>query len=178
MTADFMINDPCTMFFTHEYESPLGMITMASDGESLTGLWFVGQKYYADTLTEDSRVGDLPVFEEADRWLDAYFSGRNPGATPAVRFVSGSQFRREVWQMLTQIPYGVTITYKDIAAEIARRHGLKSMSAQAVGGAVGHNPVSIIVPCHRVLGSSGALTGYAGGIDRKSRLLEIERALS
>lgn len=165
------------MFLTSKYESPLGMITMASDGKNLTGLWFDGQKYYADTLTEDSNVGYLPVFDETKVWLDAYFLGRNPGATPAVRFIGGSQFRREVWSILTQIPYGKTTTYRDIAAEIARRHRLKSMSAQAVGGAVGHNPVSIIVPCHRVLGSSGSLTGYAGGIERKVRLLEIEHIL-
>jgi len=165
------------MFFVNKYESPLGVITMASDGESLTGLWFDGQKYYADTLTEDHKTGALPVFEETKTWLDAYFSGRNPGAIPPVRFIGGSQFRREVWNILTQIPYGKTTTYKDIAAEIARRYKLKSMSAQAVGGAVGRNPLSIIVPCHRVLGSDGSLTGYAGGIDRKVKLLEIEHIL-
>lgn len=165
------------MFFIHEYNSPLGMITVASDGDGLTGLWFDGQKYYADTLTEECIMRDLPVFDETDKWLDAYFSGRKPSQAPAVRFVGGSPFRREVWQILTQIPYGVTVTYKDVAAEIARRHGLKSMSAQAVGGAVGRNPVSIIVPCHRVIGSDGNLTGYAGGIERKVKLLEIEGIL-
>ena len=163
------------MTYTYEYASPLGPMTMASDGERLTGLWFNGQKYFADTLTAQCQHKPLPIFGQTAEWLDCYFSGKVPGFPPALA-PAGSQFRLDVWDILKTIPYGKTVTYKSIAAEIARRKGIASMSAQAVGGAVGHNPISIIIPCHRVVGCGGNLTGYAGGIDKKTRLLEIERA--
>lgn len=175
------------MFFAHcpfntivmnyicEYESPLGAITMASDGEALTGLWFDGQKYFASTLSADYRRKMLPVFERTAEWLDCYFGGSEPGFMPELH-LSGTPFRLAVWEILKTIPYGKTITYKDIALDIARHRGMATMSSQAVGGAVGHNPVSIIIPCHRVVGCNGSLTGYAGGIDRKIRLLETEHA--
>lgn len=162
------------MDYIHHYDSPLGGITMASDGTSLAGLWFDGQKYYADTLGTEHEEAALPVFEEADKWLDIYFSGREPEFTPPLS-VRGSDFRRSVCRILLEIPYGATRTYGDIAQQIAAERGLAKMSAQAVGGAVGRNPISIIIPCHRVVGTNGSLTGYGGGIQRKVKLLELER---
>ena len=155
------------------YQSPLGGITISSDGSALTGLWFDGQKYFASTLSADYKTKDLPVFTEAKRWLDIYFSGREPDFTPPLS-LNGSAFRMAVWQILQSIPYGQTITYGHIARQLAAQQGKTKMSAQAVGGAVGHNPISIIVPCHRVVGVGGSLTGYAGGIDKKVQLLELE----
>ena len=148
------------MEYIHHYHSPLGGITVASDGEVLTGLWFDGQKYFAVTLAKEHEEKILPVFEETDRWLDIYFQGKEPDFLPPVSFASGSEFRQEVWKILLSIPYGKTMTYGEIAACIAKKRGLTRMSAQAVGGAVGHNPISIIVPCHRVVGTDGSLTGY------------------
>lgn len=162
------------MHYTHQYISPLGDITMASDGKSLSGLWFNGQKYFADTLPAENCEKKLPVFEKTASWLDAYFRGEMPDFLPPLHLDS-SPFRLMVWKILQQIPYGKVVTYKDIARKIASRTGQKIMSAQAVGGAVGHNPVSIIVPCHRVVGTSGSLTGYAGGIDKKIALLTLEK---
>lgn len=159
-------------YITH-YQSPLGGITISSDGTALTGLWFDGQKYFASTLGADYKEKDLPVFTETKRWLDIYFSGREPDFTPPLS-LKGSAFRMAVWQILQSIPYGQTITYGDIARQLAAQTGKKKMSAQAVGDAVGHNPISIIVPCHRVVGAGGSLTGYAGGIDKKVQLLELE----
>lgn len=159
-------------YITH-YQSPLGGITIISDGTSLTGLWFDGQKYFASTLGADYKTKDLPVFTEAKRWLDIYFSGKEPDFTPPLS-LNGSAFRMAVWQILQSIPYGQTITYGDIARQLTAQTGKTKMSAQAVGGAVGHNPISIIVPCHRVVGAGGSLTGYAGGIDKKVQLLELE----
>lgn len=159
-------------YITH-YQSPLGGITISSDGTALTGLWFDGQKYFASTLGVDYKEKDLSVFKEAKRWLDIYFSGREPAFTPPLS-LNGSAFRMAVWQILQNIPYGQTITYGDIARQLAAQQGKAKMSAQAVGGAVGHNPISIIVPCHRVVGTGGSLTGYAGGIDKKVQLLELE----
>ncbi len=159
-------------YITH-YQSPLGGITISSDGTALTGLWFDGQKYFADTLGTEYSEKDLPVFTEAKRWLDIYFSGREPDFTPPLS-LNGSAFRMAVWQILQSIPYGQTITYGNIAKQLAAQQGKTKMSAQAVGGAVGHNPISIIVPCHRVIGTGGSLTGYAGGIDKKVQLLELE----
>ena len=159
-------------YITH-YQSPLGGITISSDGTSLTGLWFDGQKYFASTLGADYEEKDLPVFTEAKRWLDIYFSAREPDFTPPLA-LNGSAFRMAVWQILQNIPYGQTITYGDIARQLAAQTGKARMSAQAVGGAIGHNPISIIVPCHRVVGAGGSLTGYAGGIDKKVQLLELE----
>lgn len=163
------------MQYTHSYDSPLGRILLASDGAELTGLWFEGQKYYAAALDKQHEEKTLPVFEQAKSWLDIYFSGKKPDFTPPLA-PAGSEFRREVWELLLSIPYGKTVSYAELAAIIAERRGLAHMSAQAVGGAVGHNPISIIIPCHRVVGSGGSLTGYAGGIDRKIRLLSIEGA--
>lgn len=161
------------MDYLHHYESPLGGITIASDGEALTGLWFDGQKYYADTLDAVREEAALPVFEKADAWLDVYFGGGVPDFTPPMN-VRGSDFRRRVCQILLEIPYGTTRTYGDIARQIVAEQGRKRMSAQAVGGAVGHNPISLVIPCHRVVGANGSLTGYGGGIQRKVRLLELE----
>ena len=147
---------------------------MASDGNALTGLWFDGQKYFAEGLAETAAAKTLPVFDEAMRWLDIYFSGQKPDFLPKLHLI-GTDFQREVWDILLEIPYGQTVTYGEIARKIADKRGLKTMSAQAVGGAVGHNRVSVIVPCHRVIGSDGSLTGYAGGIERKIKLLNIEQ---
>ena len=146
---------------------------MASDGTALTGLWFDGQKYFAEGIKPDAEEKKLPIFDEAVRWLDIYFSGRRPDFTPPLN-LEGTAFRKEVWQLLLQIPYGKTITYGELAAQLAAHNGLKRMSAQAVGGAVGHNPISIIVPCHRVVGTGGSLTGYAGGLAKKLALLKLE----
>ena len=163
------------MQYTTTYQSPLGGITLASDGASLTGLWFEGQKYYALYLDKEHEEKDLPVFQRAKEWLDIYFSGKVPGFTPPLRF-TGSTFQNEVWAILAAIPYGQTRTYGDIAQELAQKRGLTHMSAQAVGGAVGKNEISIIIPCHRVVGSNGSLTGYAGGINKKIQLLKLEGA--
>ena len=164
------------MDYTTHYQSPLGGITLASDGDALVGLWFDGQKYFADALAEQYQErDDLPVFDDTRRWLDIYFSGRAPGFTPTLSMRT-SPFRRRVWEIMLTIPFGQTMTYGEIAARIAKEKGLNRMSAQAVGGAVGHNSISLIIPCHRVVGTSGSLTGYAGGIDKKVRLLQMEQA--
>ncbi len=162
------------MEYIQHYHSPLGSITMASDGKALTGLWFDGQKYFGATLQKEKKEEELPVFRETRQWLDIYFSGKMPDFTPTLSMENGSEFRQEVWSILLTIPYGKTMTYGEIAACIAKKRGLKRMAAQAVGGAVGHNPISIIVPCHRVVGTNGNLTGYAGGIDKKIELLKLE----
>ena len=163
------------MDYTHHYASPLGGITLASDGEALTGLWFQGQKHFAETLGREHSEKKLPVFAEAERWLDTYFGGSAPDHTPPLRMRT-TAFRRLIWEILLTIPFGQTMTYGEIAAEAARRTGLDRISARAVGGAVGHNAVSLIIPCHRVIGADGSLTGYAGGLDRKKRLLALEGA--
>ena len=186
------------MDYTSHYDSPIGGITMASDGHALVGLWFDKQKYFADTLqtknektariissdtsdSSDSSEFSCPpdaslVFDLTKRWLDEYFSGKVPDFTPPL-VMRASGFRRRVWELLLQIPYGHTMSYGEIAAVIARERQLKSMSAQAVGGAVGHNSIGIIIPCHRVIGAHGELTGYAGGLDKKKQLLKIEGIL-
>jgi methylated-DNA-[protein]-cysteine S-methyltransferase len=164
------------MDFTARYQSPLGGIVLASDGEALTGLWFDGQKHFAATLSANaSENPDLPVFRQTRLWLDRYFGGEIPDFTPKLK-MRGSTFRRQVWQKLLEIPYGHTVTYGEIARAIARENGLERMSAQAVGNAVGHNPISLIIPCHRVLGAGGSLTGYAAGTDKKALLLELEKS--
>ena len=160
---------------TMRYSSPLGGIFLAADEEGLTGLWFEGQKYFANGLPADAVEEESAALEKAKRWLDVYFSGCEPDFMPPLH-PGGSAFRQEVWALLCKIPYGQTTTYGALAAQLAAAHGDKPMSAQAVGGAVGHNKISIIIPCHRVVGTSGSLTGYAGGIDKKVRLLELERA--
>ena len=163
------------MDYTAHYRSPLGGITLAGDGEALTGLWFDGQKYFAAALSPEHEEKNLPVFEEVKRWLDVYFSGRAPDFTPPLRMKT-TAFRKSVWEILLSIPYGRTMTYGEIAQLIAAQKGLPGMSAQAVGGAVGHNTISLIIPCHRVVGWDGSLTGYAGGIEKKLRLLAMEGA--
>ena len=150
-----------------KYESPLGRITMAGEGDALVGLWLEGQKLFASTLGPDATEGWLPVFGETNRWLDIYFGGADPDFTPQLD-LRGTSFRQVVWKELLTIPYGGTISY----GELARRVG---SSPRAIGGAVGHNPVSLIVPCHRVIGADDSLTGYAGGLDLKARLLQLEK---
>lgn len=164
------------MMFVQHYDSPLGGILLAADELGLTGLWFEGQKYFARSLPAAERMElETPALAEARRWLDVYFVDREPDFTPPLHPI-GSDFRKAVWDILLQIPYGKTMTYGEIASKMAEKMGLSSMSAQAVGGAVGHNPISLIIPCHRVVGTNGSLTGYAGGVDRKGKLLELERA--
>ena len=163
------------MTFTQHYDSPLGGILLAADAVGLTGLWFDGQKYFARGLSSEQEKRELPVLLEAKRWLDIYFTGKEPDFLPPLH-PNGSAFRRSVWEILLQIPYGRTTTYGEIARLLSEKRGLTRMSAQAVGGAVGHNEISIIIPCHRVVGTNGSLTGYAGGIDKKVKLLELEHA--
>lgn len=156
------------------YESPLGGVLLAADEIGLTGLWFDGQKYFARGLPADRVEREMPALLEAKRWLDIYFSGKEPDFTPPLHPI-GSAFRQSVWEILLQIPYGKTTTYGEIARQLSEKMGISRMSAQAVGGAVGHNEISIIIPCHRVVGTNGSLTGYAGGIDKKGKLLELEQ---
>lgn len=163
------------MTYIQHYDSPLGGILLAADEIGLTGLWFDREKYFADNLPAEHTERETPVLAESKRWLDTYFAGSEPDFLPPLHPI-GSAFRREVWEILLRIPYGQTTTYGAIARELAQKRGLARMSAQAVGGAVGHNEISIIIPCHRVVGAGGSLTGYAGGIDKKVRLLELERA--
>lgn len=161
------------MQYTAAYQSSVGDVLLAADETGLTGLWFEGEKFYALSLDPEHEERETPIFAITRRWLDIYFSGHEPDFMPPVHMI-GSEFRRCVWELLLQIPYGTTVTYGDLARQVARRRGLRRMSAQAVGGAVGHNEISIIVPCHRVVGTNGSLTGYAGGMDKKRRLLELE----
>ena len=162
------------MDYTYHYSSPIGGITMASNGDALTGLWFDGQKYFASTLSHNHIEKQLPIFDRTCEWLDLYFSGTGPGFMPHI-FMWGSNFRRDVYEILMTIPFGETMTYKEIADLIAKKHRIISMSAQAVGGAIAHNPISLIIPCHRVIGTNGKLTGYAGGLDKKEWLLDMEK---
>lgn len=163
------------MVFTTQCPSPVGQLTLSSDGEHLTGLWLSGQKYFGATLPKETKITDaLRVFEQTEDWLRRYFAGERPTPDELPLAPQGSAFRHAVWQTLTAIPYGQTITYGDIARKMAALNGRTSMSAQAVGGAVGHNPISIIIPCHRVVGATGSLTGYAGGLDAKIKLLTLE----
>lgn len=159
--------------YTETYISPLGEILIAADEEGLTGLWFKEQKYFALTL-EDPIKKETPVTKETKKWLDIYFHHQTPDFTPSLHPL-GTPFQKQVWKLLLQIPYGKTVTYGQLAEKLAEEKGIKRMSAQAVGGAVGHNPVSIIIPCHRVLGKDGSMTGYAGGIERKEKLLLLEK---
>lgn len=163
------------MIYTQHYESPLGGILLAADETGLTGLWFDGEKYYADNLAAEHEARDTQALGAAKRWLDVYFAGKEPDFLPPLHPI-GSAFRQEVWQLLLEIPYGQTTTYGALARRLAERRGLRHMSAQAVGGAVGHNEISILIPCHRVVGTSGSLAGYAGGIDKKLSLLRLEQA--
>lgn len=164
------------MIYKTTYNSPIGNLTLASDGDNLVGLWLEGQKYFCDTINETMHENNnLKIFYNTKIWLDKYFAGKRPDIFELDLSPYGTDFRQTVWKILCEIPYGEVTTYGRIAAEIAQQKGLKSMSAQAVGGAVGHNPISIIIPCHRVVGTNGNLTGYAGGINTKIKLLELEK---
>ncbi len=163
------------LYYTAIYPSPVGKLTLACDGANLVGLWIEGQKYFGSSLPQPmTPKSDLPVLVAAQNWLDRYFAGENPSVSELPLHPIGSAFRQEVWNILCQIPYGTVTTYGAIAKKIAQKMGRASMSGQAVGGAVGHNPISIIIPCHRVVGANGSLTGYAGGIDTKIKLLQLE----
>lgn len=160
------------MYYSTRYNSPVGMLTLACDGERLTGVWLEGQKYFGGRSGPLVPREGLPILDRARDWLDRYFAGQRPSTLPLAP--AGSEFRQTVWRVLLEIPYGTVVTYGDVARETAARLGRKSMSGQAVGGAVGHNPISILIPCHRVVGTGGSLTGYAGGIDKKIWLLRHE----
>lgn len=164
------------MIYTTKIPSPVGNLTLASDGEHLIGVWIDGQKYFARTISEETQENNqIPILLQTVDWLNRYFSGKRPSIHELSLRPAGSEFRRAVWKILCEIPYGEVTTYGAIAKKIAASRGLANMSAQAVGGAVGHNPISIIIPCHRVIGSNGSLTGYAGGLDLKKKLLEMEK---
>lgn len=164
------------MVYIYHYLSPLGKITLASSGEKLTGLWFDGQKYFGGTVLKSAaEEKSLPVFEAAENWLNIYFDGREPDFTPPLHMES-TPFRKLIWEILLTVPYGKTVTYGELAKKAAEKMNLARMSPQAVGGAVGHNPISVIVPCHRVIGADGSLTGYAGGVEKKKKLLELEKS--
>jgi len=163
------------LYYSTTYPSPVGLLTIASDGENLIGLWAEGQKYFGATIPDECVPnGDLTIFDMAKTWLDEYFNGKSPNISRLPLAPKGSEFRQEIWRILCEIPYGEVTTYGEIAKQVAKKKNIASMSSQAVGGAVGHNPISIIIPCHRVVGSDGSLTGYAGGIDAKIKLLELE----
>lgn len=157
----------------YHIDSPVGGLTMTSDGTALTGLWFDKQPYAGGVSSLRQEEARLPIFDETARWLACYFKGQEPQFTPALK-LNATPFRQAVWKILQTIPYGQTVTYGDIAANIAKQQGILRMSAQAVGGAVGQNPIAIIIPCHRVIGANGNLTGYAGGMEKKIALLQLE----
>lgn len=162
------------MYYSTTHPSPVGTITLACQDNQLVGLWLEGQKYFGDTIPEDmEEKDDIPIFHETKNWLDRYFAGEQPAISELSMAPIGGEFRQMVWEILCAIPYGEVTTYGIIAKQVAEKTG-KNMSAQAVGGAVGHNPISIIIPCHRVVGSTGSLTGYAGGVTTKIKLLELE----
>lgn len=163
------------MIYTAHYTSPLGGITLMSDGTALTGLDFDGQTYFLENITTNHQQKNLPVFEETCHYLDLYFDGKEPDFSPALN-PTGTAFQMSVWAILRTIPYGKTASYGTIAKRLEKSTG-KRMAAQAVGGAVGRNPISILIPCHRVIGADGSLTGYAGGLDKKEYLLRIEGVL-
>lgn len=163
------------MYYYSNYRSPLGNIILASNDHSIIGL-YIGNHKYLDSLLEEDIIEnkDINVIKEGVKWLDDYFDGKKPSISRLSLAPRGGEFRQEVWSLLLEIPYGQLTTYGDIAKEVAKRMGKEKMSAQAVGGAIGHNPISIIIPCHRVVGKSGSLTGYGGGIETKVKLLEHE----
>ena len=163
------------MIYTACIPSPVGELTLACEHDRIMGLWLSGQKYFgANLLKAAERMDDLPVFTVARQWLDSYFSGGQPSPFDLPLSPVGSAFRQAVWARLCAIPYGKITTYGEIAQELAEQMEKSHMSAQAVGGAVGHNPISIIIPCHRVVGANNSLTGYAGGLAVKKRLLALE----
>ncbi len=161
--------------YTAKYDSPVGELLLASDGDALIGLWLAGQKFYAKGLEETAAVKDsVPIFCLTKHWLDDYFAGRNPDPSAIPLAPRGSEFRRRIWRLLMEIPYGEMTTYGQLAKCYEARFGQKT-SARAVGGAVGQNPLSILIPCHRVIGADGSITGYAGGVENKQYLLQLER---
>jgi methylated-DNA-[protein]-cysteine S-methyltransferase len=157
------------------YASPLGRILLAGDEQGLSGLWFEGARHYGESLKQAPEEKSTPVLKAAEKWLDVYFAGHDPGPFQPLH-ICGTDFQKAVWEILLAIPYGKTCTYGEIARRIAAEKGLPHLSAQAVGGAVGRNRISIIIPCHRVVGTNGSLTGYAGGVDKKAALLRLEHA--
>ncbi|WHH60945.1 methylated-DNA--[protein]-cysteine S-methyltransferase [Petroclostridium sp. X23] len=159
--------------YIYKHHSPIGMLTVSSDGENITGLWIKNMRYGENVEIIEVNADDLSVFEKTRKWLDCYFDGKGPDFMPPVK-TEGTEFRQSVWKILCEIPYGKVITYGDIAKKIALQKGKTKMSAQAVGGAVGSNPISILIPCHRVVGAKGNLTGYGGGLDIKVHLLQLE----
>ncbi len=164
------------MIYTSKYLSPLGTITIACDNEAVVGLWFDGQKHFASTLTREivkNNTKEHPLLLKTKKWLDIYFSVEEPDFIPPLKYGTTS-FRKMVCDIMLTIPYGKTMTYGEIATRLAKELKIKKMSAQAVGGAVGHNAISLIIPCHRVVGADGSLRGYAGGIDKKIKLLALE----
>lgn len=163
------------MVYTAYYNSPIGELLLAEKDGALVGVWMKDQKYFMGSLQEETKeCSETPVLNQAKKWLDRYFAGEKPAIAELKLAPVGGAFRQAVWQILCQIPYGQTMTYGEIGKQIAAQRGQSRMSAQAVGGAVGHNPISIIIPCHRVVGTNGSLTGYAGGIEKKIRLLTLE----
>lgn len=165
------------MIYKAYYESPIGKLLLASKNNKLIGLWIEGQKYYLGNLNEELQENnEEEIFVKTKEWLDRYFKGEKPQISELELEPIGSEFRKNVWKLLCKIPYGKVTTYKNIAEDMAKIMNKKQMSAQAVGGAVGHNPISIIIPCHRIVGTDGSLTGYAGGIDKKIKLLKLENA--
>lgn len=165
------------MISAQYYDSPVGMLLLAGQEEALVGVWIAGQKYFPDSLAADAlNRGPLPVLRQAAAWLDRYFAGERPAIGQLPLAPAGSGFQQEVWRLLRDIPYGETVTYGELARTLAARRGVQRMSPRAVGGAVGRNPISIIIPCHRVVGANGNLTGYAGGLPAKIKLLAHERA--
>lgn len=161
------------MVYVQHYESPLGNILLASDETALTGLWIEVDRFFAETLPAKCLQQETHVLAETERWLDVYFSGEEPGFTPPLN-PAGSEFRQAVWRLLLDIPYGQTTTYGAIADQLAKQRGVAKMSAQAVGGAIGHNEISLIISCHRVIGANGNLTGYGSGLNNKIKLLQLE----
>lgn len=166
------------MLYTATCPSPVGLLTLASDGMNLCGLWLEGQKYFGGSIlksaSSETLRKELPVFSRTSDWLDRYFSGKKPLPSELPLAPAGGEFRKLVWEFLCEIPYGEVTTYGALAKKAAAKLGRSSMSSQAIGGAVGHNPISIIIPCHRVVGSNRSLTGYAGGLDVKRALLKLE----
>ena len=162
------------MINVKHYTSPIGDILLASRNKKLIGVWFEGQKYYLANVSDEIIEKDDETLIKAKKWLDTYFSGEKPLINELDLDPAGTDFRKEVWNILCEIPYGKTTTYKAIADQIAKKRGIEKMSAQAVGGAVGRNPISIIIPCHRVVGVNGNLTGFSGGIQMKQQLLQHE----
>ena len=163
------------MYYSTTYPSPVGLLTLASDGSSLIGVWIENQKYHGNSIYDHlTPSNDLVIFQQTKQWLTSYFAGEKPSIHELKLKFLGSDFQKMVWEILCDIPYNEVTTYGDIAKKVAKKRGLLSMSGQAVGGAVGHNPISIIVPCHRVVGSNGSLTGYAGGLPVKIKLLNLE----